>query len=233
VNQTPIDTVLTHLRDVKKTSNGWDARCPAHDDQHPSLGIAVAKDGTVLLKCRSRGCSAGAVCKAAGLSLRDLFPSKSGFSPHNSTARMNIVSTYDYPDADGQLLYQAVRLDPKDFRQRRPDGNGDWIWNLQGVRRVLYRLPQVLKAVADGHTVFVVEGEKDADNLARLGLVATTNAGGAGKWTKAYSETLRGANVVILPDNDDAGRKHARQVARSLQGVATSVKVVPLPDLPP
>src|SRR5262249_117298 len=156
-----------------------------------------------------------------------------GFSSHNGKSQMNVVATYDYLDSKGQLLYQAVRLDPKDFKQRRPDGKGGWAWELKGVQRVLYRLPQVLEAVAAGQTAFVVEGEKDADNLARLGLVATTNAGGAGKWTKdyvkAYSEALRGANVVILPDNDDAGRKHARQVARSLQGVAASVKVVPLP----
>jgi hypothetical protein len=228
MSDTPIDLVLSRLRGIRKTSAGWDALCPAHDDHKPSLGITVAKDGRVLLKCRSQGCSADDICKALSLTLRDLF------SSHNGKSQMNIIAEYNYVNSDGKLLYQAVRLDPKDFKQRRPHPKrkGDWIWNLQGIQRVLYRLPQVLKAVTDGQTVFVVEGEKDANNLARLGLVATTNSEGAGKWVKDFSEVLRGANVVVLPDNDDAGRNHALQVAQQLQGVAASVKVVPLPDLP-
>src|SRR5262249_31994027 len=160
-----------------------------HGDQNPSLGIAVADDARVLLNCRSHGCTVAAICKALGLSVRDLFPSQNG------KARLNIVATYDYTDAEGRLLYQVVRLDPTSFRQRRPHpaGKGGWTWNLEGVRRVLYRLPSVLKAVADGQLVIIVEGEKDADNLAQLGLVATTNAGGSGKWLAEYSELLRGA----------------------------------------
>jgi hypothetical protein len=233
MNPAPIDRLLPRLRGVKETANGWDAHCPAHDDHNPSLGIAVADDGTVLLKCRSHGCSADSICKAIGLKLTDLFPTRQV----NGTASNNkkIVAAYDYVDAGGELLFQVVRFDPKDFRQRRPDPNGKegWAWNLEGVPRVLYRLPEVLQAVAEGRPVYVVEGEKDADNLCRLGVTATTNAGGAGKWKNVYSETLRGASVVILPDNDAAGRNHALQVARSLYGVAASVRVVHLPDLPP
>jgi hypothetical protein len=233
VNTVPIDHVLSRLRGVRETENGWDALCPAHDDQNPSLGIAVADDGTVLLKCRSQGCSADAICKALGLTLADLFPTRQ-LNGKASNSR-KVVATYDYVDAGGRLLFQVVRFDPKAFRQRRPDPKGKegWAWSLKGVRRVLYRLPQVLQAVAEGRPVYVVEGEKDADNLHRLGVTATTNAGGAGKWKNNYSEALRGARVVILPDNDDAGRNHALQVARSLHGVAASVRVVPLPDLPP
>jgi hypothetical protein len=128
-----------------------------------------------------------------------------------------------------------VRLDPKGFRQRRPDrtGEGGWLWNLKDVQRVLYRLPEVLKAVAVGQNVFVAEGEKDADNLAQLGLTATTNAGGAGKWSSGYSQTLRGAHVVIFPDNDEPGRQHAARVQQSLRGKAASVHIVNLPGLPP
>jgi 5S rRNA maturation endonuclease (ribonuclease M5) len=193
------------------------------------LGIAVTEDGTVLLKCRSHDCSADQICKAVGLSLRDLFAFPNG------KPKMNMVAEYEYVDADGNLLYQVVRLEPKDFRQRRPDPNGKngWIWNLKGVQRVLYGLPQVLKTVADGKPGLIVEGEKDAERLAELGLTATTNAGGAGKWCKAYSEALCGAHVVILPDNDDPGQQHAAKVARSLRGKAASVRIVTLPDLPP
>jgi hypothetical protein len=195
VNDSPIDRLLSRLRDVRQTANEWDAFCPANDDENPSLGIAVTENGTVLLICRSQECSADQICKALGLSTRELFASQNG------KPRMNIVAEYKYVDTDGNLLYEVVRLDPKDFRQRRPDPTGKygWSWNLKGVKRLLYRLPQVLRAVADGQTVYVVEGEKDADKLAELGLTATTNSGGAGKWSRAYSETLHMAHVSFSP----------------------------------
>jgi hypothetical protein len=145
----PIDRILSHLKGVRKTATGWVARCPAHEDRRPSLSITKGSDGTVLVKCHA-GCKTPAIVAALGLSLRDLFPSKSRFFSHKGKSQMNVVATYDYLDSNGQLLFQAVRLDPKDFLQRRPDPQekGGWVWNLNGVRRVLYRLPQVLKAVA-------------------------------------------------------------------------------------
>lgn len=143
--------------------------------------------------------------------------------------RKRIVATYDYLDADGVLLFQVCRMDPKDFRQRRPDGKG-WSWSVKGVEQVPYRLPQLL-ARAD-ETIFLVEGEKDADNLAALGLLATCNAGGANKWHASLSQHFRGRNVVVLPDNDDAGRAHAQLVAGKLHGIAASVRVLALPNLP-
>lgn len=142
-----------------------------------------------------------------------------------------IVATYDYRDASGTRLFQVIRREPKDFRQRRPDGAGQWVYNLQGVTRVLYRLPQLLRA-GPHTTIYVVEGEKDCDALAERGLVATTNPGGSGKWLAQYSEALRGRPVVILPDNDAAGQKHAEDVAQHLAGIASSVRIVRLPDLP-
>src|SRR5262249_8439441 len=95
-----------------------------------------------------------------------------------SNGPADIVATYDYADETGKLLFQTVRYYHKNFAQRRPDGNGGWIWNLEGVRRVLYRLPEVTAA----QTVCIAEGEKDAENLRTLGFVATTNPMGAGKW---------------------------------------------------
>lgn len=139
--------------------------------------------------------------------------------------RKRIVATYDYRDESGKVLYQVVRYDPKAFLQRRPDGRGDWIWNLQGVRLVLYRLPEML--VDPEATVWVCEGEKDADNLAALGFVATTNAMGAAKWGKDYTEALRGRSVVVLQDADEAGQKHVTKVAAALNGVARSLIVLP------
>ncbi len=146
--------------------------------------------------------------------------------------RPRVVATYDYTDEAGRLLYQVVRYAPKDFRQRRPNGRGAWLYNLGNVRRVLYRLHEL--AAADGtRPVFVVEGEKDADALHALGLVATTAAMGAGKWRPEYSESLRGRRVIILPDNDNPGRQHAETVAKALSGIASSVAILELPDLAP
>jgi hypothetical protein len=143
-----------------------------------------------------------------------------------------IVATYDYRDEAGNLLYQTVRYAPKDFRQRRPDRNGGWLWNLDGVQRVLYRLPELCQA-APTDWVFVCEGEKDADRLAALGLTATTNPMGAGKWREEYADPLRGRRVGLLPDHDEPGRKHAAQVAASLtRHGAAEVKVLPLPGVP-
>ncbi len=144
--------------------------------------------------------------------------------------RKRIAATYDYIDADGVLLFQVCRMEPKDFRQRRPDGNGGWSWSVKGVEQVPYRLPQLL--ARPDEIIFIVEGEKDADNLAARGLVATCNAGGANKWHAPLSQHFRGRNVVILPDNDDAGRAHAQLVAGKLRGIAASVRVLELPDLP-
>jgi putative DNA primase/helicase len=142
-----------------------------------------------------------------------------------------IAATYDYRDERRELLFQVVRFEPKDFRPRRPSGDG-WIWNLGDVRRVLYRLPDLLAAKPD-EPVFVVEGEKDVDTLVRLGLCATTSPGGAGKWRPEYSKALDDRQVVILPDNDEPGRKHAADVTQALAGRAASVTVVELPGLPP
>jgi DNA primase len=130
------------------------------------------------------------------------------------------------------LLFEVVRFrDPKDFRQRRPTGDGRYAWNLEGIEPVLYRLPELLAAGKD-EVVWVCEGEKDADRLAASGLVATCNPMGAGKWRDHYAATLEGRRAIVLPDNDDTGRDHARAVAASLCGRAASVKVVDLPDLP-
>ena len=145
-------------------------------------------------------------------------------------AARRIVATYDYRDENGALLFQVVRYGPKTFRQRRPDGSGGWSWRVKGVRPVPYRLPELLTA-ADA-PVFIVEGEKDADRLAGLGLVATCNAGGANSWPPGLSEYFRGRDVCILPDNDDAGRSHAERVAVALHGIARSIRTVLLPDLP-
>lgn len=228
----PLDRVLSRLEGVQPSGRGFVARCPAHDDRNPSLSVAEGDDGRVLLNCHAR-CSPEDVVAALDLTLADLFEPKvsAETSPRRKRGR-STVATYDYFDAGGTSLFQTVRFEPKDFRQRRPDGRGGWVWNLKGIDPVLYRLPDVLEAVAAGRIIFIAEGEKDADRLAALGFAATCNPMGAEKWRDAYSEILRGARVVILPDNDAPGRGHARAVARSLHGTAAEVRVIELPGLP-
>jgi putative DNA primase/helicase len=143
-----------------------------------------------------------------------------------------IVECYPYNDATGKLLYEVVRFDPKDFRQRTPDGQGRWRWGLNGTAPVLYRLDRLANADPGSSIVFITEGEKDVHSLEALGLLATTAPMGAGKWRPSYNQWLRGFHVVILADNDELGLKYADAVAATLAGIAESVTIVSLPGLP-
>lgn len=149
-------------------------------------------------------------------------------------AQRHQVAAYDYQDENGDLLFQVIRFEPKDFRRRRPDPSAPegWAWSIKGVRQVPYRLPEVIEAMAMDQVIFLVEGEKDADALWKLGAPATCNAGGAGKWPEGLSEALKGADIVILPDNDDAGRNHAAVVGAALQGHARTVRTLALEGVP-
>jgi uncharacterized protein (DUF927 family) len=191
------------------------ARCPGHDDRSASLSVSEG-DGKILVHCHA-GCSTEAVLDALGLKMADLFM--------DSQAKRSIVTTYRYVDEQGKLLFEVVRYQPKAFAQRRPDNQGEWIWNLHGVGRVVYNLPAVLQA----ENVLVLEGERDVESARTLGMVATTNCGGAGKWRNEYNTTLKSKNVTIIPDRDEAGRKHGQQVADALFGVAASLKILELP----
>lgn len=227
--------ILDRFNAALTGDNQWEARCPAHDDDKASLCLGIGDDGRMLVHCQA-GCDVDDVLRRVGLKLRDLFPSKvnghsgNGKATKGTRRRGKIVATYNYADEQNQLLYQVCRFDPKGFCQRRPDGSGGWINQLSDVRRLLYRLPQLL---ASKGPVFIAEGEKDVDRLASLGFTATTNAQGAGKWQDGFSDFLVDRAVVILPDNDEPGREHAQQVARSLYGKAGAIRIVELPGLPP
>lgn len=219
--------VLALLDGVRGNNGQRTAHCPAHDDRTASLSVSEGRDGRVLLRCHA-GCETRAVCSAIGLTERDLFSARAAEPPRER----RIVAEYNYSNANGDLLYQVVRFEPKDFRQRRPDGRGGWMWNMNGIERVLYHLTEVIEAIAAERTIYVVEGEKSADALRERGLSATCSPGGAGKWRDEYNAYFAAANVVLLPDNDEPGRAHAEHVAGSLSGTAASVKMLALPDLP-
>jgi len=166
---------------------------PCHEDKRPSLSITEASNGNVLVKCHA-GCRTEDVLVKLDLPMAVLFadhgePMATPLRTAPTTTEREIV--YDYRDEATRLGFQVVRQPGKNFRQRRPDGKGGWIWNLEGVGRVLYRLPELMATGTD-HTVYLVEGEKDVETLRGLGEVATTNPGGAGKWRPEYTPALHG-----------------------------------------
>lgn len=232
--QAPIDLVLGRLECVKKTGGGFIARCPAHDDQKPSLSIKEADDGKVLLKCFT-GCSVERVVEAIGLELHDLFVPNEPRLTVVTSGPQETDRIYSYLDEDGVILHETVRYrNPKDFRQRAPTETGGYVWTLKDVKRlVLYRLPELL-AADPRDAVFVLEGEKDVDlAIERFGLVATTNPMGAGRWRPEFCEPLAGRNIIVVPDNDQPGCDHANQVVKMLTETGCVVRIVSLPDLPP
>lgn len=223
-----LDKAISKLKEVKGPAQDgtYTAFCPFHADgegkppHNANLKIwpptESDKGGFNCVVCGEKG-GLWKLCEKLGIAFEK-----------SSEPKATIVKTYPYLSAEGKLLYEVVRLEPKDFRQRRPDGHGGYIWNLKGIPRVLYRLPELL--ARPGDRAHIVEGEKDADRLTDLGLLATTNVGGANKWTSAYNEPFRGREVIILGDNDEPGRKHTQQVALALHGVAASVKIIFMPD---
>ncbi len=221
-------TRALEARGAKHEGHVW--QCPAHDDGRPSLSVDRNSGGDgVVLHCFA-GCVTPAVVEALGLTMSDLFD-----EPMKAPTP---AAQYVYTDAMGQPLYRVTRTLDKRFTQARhdlhdPNANDDGYVSAPGcmrnVPRVLYRLPEVVAAVQEGRTVYVVEGEKDSDALASRGEVGTTSPGGAGKWGSVATharEVLAGATVVIVQDKDAPGEAHARDVMASLDGVAASVRLV-------
>jgi hypothetical protein len=212
-------------------------QCPrperhSNGDAHPSLKVNPQKNTWSCFVC---GVSGTAYQLAAFIfrldpsdkqSIAARLASLTNGKPSPKSPSHHVVAEYSYTDERGEVLYVVERLDPKGFRQKRPDGRGGWIYNLNGARRVLYNLPQVLAAQ---DALFVVEGEKDCETARSLGLIATCNSGGAGKWREEYCGPLSGKRVYVIADADGPGRKHADQIAALLFGKVKSLKVVELP----
>lgn len=220
---------LARLEKVKPIAGGHMARCPAHDDQTASLSVTEGTDGRILLHCHAN-CETRNILTALALDMADLFPPKDRGGLGEPTA------IYDYRDERGELVYQSLRFPlkqdgKKTFLQRRPNPGGGWVWKMDGVRRTVYHLDKIQGKEA----VIIVEGEKDADRLWALGLPATTNSGGAGKWRDELTAQLTAAGVkrvVMLPDNDPPGEAHGLQVARSCDDAGLFVRRILLPGLP-
>ena len=237
INHTP-EGLIAHLNAKRSgDSNLYAAICPAHDDHSPSLTFVVAKNGKwVWLQCRA-GCSFDGVREALPPGFRSIVR-ESGESTSPAVAKTTTtpkkkrtfgtpVDTYDYQDANGNIIYQSVRTDPKGFYQRRPDGNGRWINGMTGVTSTIYHLPEVLAAAKAGEIIYVAEGEKDVDSLRSVGVVATCNSAGAGKFRCEFADHFIGAKeVVVVADRDDPGMKHAQQVSTFMAALSIPVRVV-------
>jgi len=207
------------LEGVKRAGKGWIARCPAHDDKSPSLSVSE-RDGKLLVFCHA-GCTNEAIVKALGLTMKDLF-SGNGDGTSKGEARP-IIATHPYTDAQGRFLFEKVRYATKPkTKPRHKDPTGKWIWGA-GDKRPLYRLPQILKA----QEVCVTEGEKDADNLVKLGFEATTTP--FGKWEPEHAEALKGKDIFIFGDHDRVGLEKVNKAVVFLRPTARSIRIVTLP----
>ncbi len=217
------ETVLEKLDSAKKLPNGsYLALCPSHPDKNPSLSVTNS-NGKVLLKCFA-GCDTEQILSALGLSLTDLFDDK----PQDSKPK--VVAEYPYCDINGKLMFVVERLEPKSFRQKKPDGKG-WSWSTSdladNIRGLPYKLSELAKALRDdpSRRVLIVEGEKDVHTLWQIGELATTLAGGcASSNSKARVEAFLGhleavgaKSLVIIADRDKPGREHAQRLLKAAQ----------------
>ena len=226
------ELVLSKLDGVRADAKGWSARCPCRDgDVNPSLHVGVGNNGAVMLRCHrgASACSTDQICDAMGLKMSDLFPPNEDFR----NEKRELVGTYRYFDQNGEMLFEKLKYmqgGKKQFTQRRREGD-DWVYNLDGVPKILYNLPKVLQAVANGNKIAVVEGEKDADAIIAAGFVATTMPGGAGKWLDIHTEALAGGRITVIQDNDEIGEEHAKHVVKVLTeaGCEVSHKRAPAP----
>lgn len=214
----------------KRSGHGYTARCPAHDDKNPSLSIGEGPEGKVLFTCFA-GCSLEAICASLDIQIKDLFPVK---KEKMSGQPLKII--YDYFDERGKKLYSKVRIEPgfdwgeKSFYWKRVDETGKTHKNLNGCEWVLYKLPELLKGICEGRSIFLVEGEKDADRLIRGDLVATTTTDTL-RWDPGYTKILEQADVVILFDYDKAGFERRDLLCCELHGKVGRLRVAELPGI--
>jgi putative DNA primase/helicase len=212
--------VKPHAGNTKAT-----ALCPAHDDHNRSLGLSIGREDRLLVKCGA-GCRTEAVVAAIGLKIGDLFAKPL----EKREEAQSIETVYPYTDEHGEILYECVRLKPKGFYYRRPDGKGGWIKNIDGCRRVPFGYYEIL-AAHEQETLCIVEGEKKAALMRFLGFLGTCNPGGAGKWPVSFAQMIQGRPVAIFPDQDEPGWQHALAVAKVMATTNGPIRIVELPGL--
>jgi hypothetical protein len=219
----------SQIPSIKWNTSMWgQGLCPFHEDVKPSFFVNKETGIFHCKGCNKRGSIFDFYMEKHSVDFKTACTTLALEAGLTTEPQKKIIKTYDYTDESGNLLFQTVKYEPKDFKQRRPDGKSSWIYNLQGVRLVPYNVPDVIRS----ESIVIVEGEKDCDNLRAFGFIATCNPMGAGKWRPEYNQYFQGKKVSILPDNDKPGRDHAQTILKNLKGVVKSVKVVELPGLP-
>lgn len=208
------------VRDAKPRGEWRDAKCPLHADTDPSFSFNTVRGTWV---CRS-GCGGG--------KMRD-FALRVGIPIPRSASRTPSGTEYVYRDEQAQPLYKVVRKNKaggkKDFYQFKADGKGGWEKGVDGARLVPFRLPELM-AADPAQPVFLTEGEGKACDVAALGLVATTNSGGSGKWTQELADHFAGRRLVVMVDADQAGLGRVDKLLSTL-GAAADTRVLLLPGL--
>ena len=240
--------IATTLGNAKKVGSGYLASCPVphhgqgNGDKHPSLSITESEDGNYLFKCHG-GCDQQSVfstIKEMGLlpQLPDRPEYLASVKPIPLVAVPTLEQEWHYTDEDGISLflkqrYKTYDAKGKTYKTLRVMPDGSRVGKLGDCRIVPYRLPEVRQAVADNRVIYICEGEKAADALCSLGVVATTSHAGAGGWNPDLNQYFVGANVVIVPDNDIAGWNYAHKIVESLIGTGStkSIRVLDLPHL--
>lgn len=228
-----VQEILSRLQNVKKNGNDYTARCPAHNDEKNSLSLSETSD-KILLHCHAV-CATDAVCAAMNIEMKDLFLSTNGNGkPKKKEIKRDEVCAYDYTDENGELLFQNVRYlvtyddgsKDKIFSQRHFDRTGKAVWSLAGVRRIPYRLPELIADLSKNpnEAVYLCEGEKDADKLREFGLTATSFK----NWKDEFNVFVKGANVILLIDHDEAGIKQSSDAIKVIQPSVKTLKRIDL-----
>jgi len=215
----------------------WRGHCPlpahSHSDRSPSLSFWMGRNGSLIMGCH-KGCDKREVLAHYGLTMKDLMPpERRNGAPSDYFVPRRLVDTFDYIDGHGEVVFQKLRYEPKCFCLRHPGPDGGWVWNMNGVLPVLYRLPELLASNPKA-PVFFAEGERKVHKLEAMGFTATCPPFGADMkaWHDNYSRPLCGRRVVFLPDNDAPGHKLMAWAAfHVMMAEAASVRVVELPGL--
>ena len=234
------DEMLTHFQIQKRYGDKAQARCPCHDDKQASLTITKGRR-SALLHCHA-GCNFEDIIQSVGLKKQDLYfeerpPGSSWRAYVQGREHKRIEAVYNYvSSANGEYAFTKIRMQDK----RMIYGvlcNNRFSYGLNGRHRkdlksVYGDLKALNKAIAEGKPIFIPEGEKDVDTLTKRGYTALTY-GGSGDWQSEFATLFKGAEVYILADNDEPGRKVANTILSDLKGIAKSAKViVPVPDIP-
>lgn len=218
-----------YLKSVKLNGKQLKSKCPFHPDDNPSFSVNIETGQFNCFGCKAQG-NAFTFAEKMKIKYKEVPGYKKGYNKNYGSKMQNNkkkpIKYYDYKDISGELLYQVVRYEPKDFKFRHPDKNGGWIWDLKGVCKVPYRLNEIIKS----DKIIIVEGEKDVDNLVKHNFNATTCSGGAGKWNESYNRYFKNKEVILIPDNDKPGKDHMETVKANLKNIAKSIKICPLPD---